>query len=216
MISELKKLKVLCKKSDCSFFYVLAKSLFYRLLGLRNLFVANKVEIKGINNVVLDGGGLLIGLKSVGHVSNKTPSYFNIRGGLICLGLVSFGRGCRVDINKKSNFTCHGGYIGPDNIFVIYNGISIGAGCNISWGCQFLDDDFHKLNYHDKKNRDKRISIGDHVWIGCNVSVLKGTTIASGCVVAANSVVSGDFLMENCLIAGNPAKVVKENISWEF
>ncbi|WP_261156851.1 acyltransferase [Serratia liquefaciens] len=45
---------------------------------------------------------------------------------------------------------------------------------------------------------------------------MKGTNIASGCVVAANSVVSGDFLESNCLIAGSPARVVKRNISWKL
>ncbi|MGQ8841158.1 acyltransferase [Serratia plymuthica] len=172
--------------------------------------------IKGRDNFILDDGLLFLGLRNVGHVSNKTPSYFNVRGKLTCRGSLSFGRGCRVDINKDATFICQGGYIGPDNTFIIYNGIYIGKGCNISWGCQFLDDDFHQLTYENKKERSKKINIGDYVWIGCNVSVLKGTNIASGCVVAANSVVSGDFLEENCLIAGNPAKVVKRNISWEL
>ncbi|CAI1802103.1 Putative acetyltransferase SACOL2570 [Serratia quinivorans] len=216
MISELKKLRVLCNKSECSFFYVVAKSVFYRMNGVRNLFSANRVDIKGAKNFILDRGMLLLGLRNVGHVSNKTPSYYNVRGKLILRGSVSFGRGCRVDINEGAELICQGGYIGPENTFIVYNGIDIGEGCNISWGCQFLDDDFHVLNYENKKSRDKKIHIGSFVWIGCNVSVLKGSHIASGCVIAANSVVSGDFLEEKCLIAGNPAKVVKRNISWDL
>jgi acetyltransferase-like isoleucine patch superfamily enzyme len=207
---------VLCEKSECSFFCVVAKYAFYKLKGLNNLFLANDVNIKGDKNFIINGGALLLGLRNVGHVSNKTASYFNVRGKLISNGSLSFGRGCRVDISEGASFVCQGGYIGPENTFIVYNGIDIGEGCNISWGCQFLDDDFHVLNYENKKNRDKKIYIGSFVWIGCNVSVLKGSHIASGCVVAANSVVSGDFLEEKCLIAGNPAKVVKRNISWEL
>ncbi|TFZ52104.1 acyltransferase [Serratia proteamaculans] len=216
MISELKKLRVLCNKSECSFFYVIAKSIIYRVKGLRNLFSANRVDIRGSENFILDRGVLLIGLRNVGHVSNKTLSYFNVRGKLISRGSLSFGRGCRVDINEGAELSCNGGYIGPENTFIVYNGIDIGEGCNISWGCQFLDDDFHILNYENKKIRGKKIHIGNFVWIGCNVSVLKGSHIASGCVVAANSVVSGEFLEEKCLIAGNPAKIVKRNISWDL
>ncbi|WP_262016696.1 acyltransferase [Serratia liquefaciens] len=217
MIANLKKLNELCKKAECHIFHVLIMNLFYRTKGLRGLFSANKVKVKGLKNISLTSDGvLLLGLRNVNHVSNKTESFYNIRGRLLCQGTLSFGRGYRVDINNGAVLILSGGYIGPENDFIVYNGISIGKDCNISWGCQFLDDDFHHLNYTNKKNKDKIINIGDHVWIGCNVSVLKGTNIASGCVVAANSVVSGDFLESNCLIAGSPARVVKRNISWKL
>lgn len=216
MISELKKLKILCNKSECNFILVLFKSFFYRLNGVRNLFTANRVYIKGLKNFIFDGNLLLIGLRNVGHVSKNTPSYFNVRGNFVCSGSLSMGRGCRVDVNENAVLNCGGGYIGPENTFIVYNGINIGKDCNISWGCQFLDDDFHLIKYENKREKSKVINIGNNVWIGCNVSILKGSHIASGCVVAANSVVSGDFIEENCLIAGNPAKVVKRNISWEL
>lgn len=217
MISKFKKLNVLCKKSQCKFLYVIVKYFFYRMKGTHGLFSANRVEIKGVKNITISSNSiLLLGLRNVNHVSNRTSSYYNVRGKLVCKGGLSFGRGCRVDINEGAVFTSFGGYIGPENSFIIYNGIIIGKDCNISWGCQFLDDDFHHLNFENKKTKNKVINIGEHVWIGCNVSVLKGTQIASGCVVAANSVVSGDFLEKNCLIAGTPAKVVKRGITWEL
>ncbi|HFV9295191.1 acyltransferase [Serratia fonticola] len=216
MKAQLQKIKVLCRKSECSFLYVLTKSLFYRIIGLRNFLSSNRVEMKGIRNIKLKNGTLIIGLKKVGHVSNKTSTYFNVRGELICSGSTSFGRGCRVDISEGAFFKVHGGYIGPENDFIIYNGIEIGSGCNISWGCQFMDDDFHSIEYENKRNKNRNIYIGDNVWIGCNSSILKGTYIAKGCVVAANAVVSDVFLEEGCLIGGNPARVIKRNVSWNL
>ena len=44
---------------------------------------------------------------------------------------------------------------------------------------------------------------------------MKNTTIPNGCVVATRSIVTRNFEKENCIIAGSPAKVVKENISWD-
>lgn len=55
---------------------------------------------------------------------------------------------------------------------------------------------------------DAKISVGDDVWIGANVTVLKGVTLSSGCVVGAGSVVTKD-VPSNAIVAGNPAKVIK-------
>jgi acetyltransferase-like isoleucine patch superfamily enzyme len=53
------------------------------------------------------------------------------------------------------------------------------------------------------------VIIGDNVWIGANAIILKGVFIGSGSVVAAGSVVTKD-VPENCIVAGNPAKIIKE------
>jgi len=61
---------------------------------------------------------------------------------------------------------------------------------------------------------DAPINIGNKVWIGCSTTILKGTTIADGCIVGSNSFVNKVFNHTNCLIAGNPARIVKENVHW--
>ena len=58
------------------------------------------------------------------------------------------------------------------------------------------------------------IIIGNHVWICSGTQIYKGTKIADGCVIAANSVVRGVFSVPNALIGGNPARIIKENIKW--
>jgi acetyltransferase-like isoleucine patch superfamily enzyme len=90
----------------------------------------------------------------------------------------------------------------------------VGNGCVISWDCQFLDEDFHWLEYEGKVERDKKIAIGDHVWIGCGVTVLKGARVPNGCVVAANSVVTKAFQEEKCILAVNPARIIKSDVAW--
>ena len=55
------------------------------------------------------------------------------------------------------------------------------------------------------------IIIGENVWIGENARICKGVTIGNGAIVAANAVVTKN-VPANSIVAGNPAKIVKENI----
>jgi acetyltransferase-like isoleucine patch superfamily enzyme len=50
--------------------------------------------------------------------------------------------------------------------------------------------------------------------VGLNVTILKGVTIESAAVVAAGAVVTTN-VPKNALVGGVPARVIKENISWE-
>jgi len=55
----------------------------------------------------------------------------------------------------------------------------------------------------------KQTIIGENCFIGYGVCILSGTKLGKQCVVAANSVVKGEF-PDYCVIAGAPAKVVKK------
>lgn len=61
----------------------------------------------------------------------------------------------------------------------------------------------------------KPLVIGDHCWIGTRVSILKNAYIPNNTIVGAASVVSHKFTEEYTAIAGNPACVVKQNVSWK-
>ena len=58
------------------------------------------------------------------------------------------------------------------------------------------------------------IHIGNHVWVGVRAIILKGVTIGDGAIIAAGSVVTRD-VPANTLVGGVPAKIIKDNISWE-
>lgn len=55
----------------------------------------------------------------------------------------------------------------------------------------------------------KPIVIEDNVWIGASVIILKGVHIGEGSIIAAGSVVTKD-VPSRCVVAGNPAKIVKK------
>lgn len=129
---------------------------------------------------------------------------------------ISIGPG--VNIIVKDNAKLKIGdrtYFTSDMHLEAVNSIEIGSDCAISWGVTIIDDDHHQILPKKTGGQNfKNVKIGDHVWIGCNVSILKGTQIGNNCVIAAGSIVKGVF-PDNALIGGNPAKVIKESISWE-
>lgn len=88
--------------------------------------------------------------------------------------------------------------------------IEIGDDCLIGANCEFVDSDFHALSPRERRSgtpRTKKIQIGNNVFLGVNVVVLKGVIIGNNSVIGANSVVIND-IPDNCIAAGNPAKVI--------
>lgn len=61
----------------------------------------------------------------------------------------------------------------------------------------------------------KNVRIGNDVWIGENVCILPGVEIGNGSIVGAGSIVTKD-IPENCICAGNPAKIIKQFINREW
>ena len=57
------------------------------------------------------------------------------------------------------------------------------------------------------------IVIADHVWLGAQVTVLKGSTIGAHSVVGFGSTVAGR-IPSHCLAAGVPARVMRSGVTW--
>lgn len=89
--------------------------------------------------------------------------------------------------------------------------ITIGRDCLIAANVTILDSDGHGLlpnERHLANPFSAPVAIEDNVWLGFSAIVLKGVRIGKNSVVAAGSVVAKD-VPPNCVVAGNPARVVK-------
>lgn len=102
-------------------------------------------------------------------------------------------------------------FIGANCEFNISGKILIGKTCLIASGCKFIDHDHSTALGSTINIQPPSISpivLGDDVWLGFNVTVLKGVTIGTGAVVAAGSVVTKN-IGEYEIYAGVPAKFIK-------
>ena len=140
-------------------------------------------------------------------------------------GKIYIGAYCKVYPNAKISVVGNDGdiptltfgdhvAIGPRTEIHCGKEITIGSGTMISWDCVIMDRDYHKLGDEGKTENKAPIVIGNNVWIGCRCLIMKGVTIGDGAVVAAGSVVTKD-VPAGTLVAGNPARIVKENVVWK-
>lgn len=95
--------------------------------------------------------------------------------------------------------------------------ITIGNGNMWGWNVVVMDTDGHPIYDKDHMiiNGNKEIQIGENVWLASYSKVLKGAIIPSGCIVGMGSLVTRQEQRKNVILAGIPARVMKEDITWD-
>ncbi|MBP7652666.1 acyltransferase [Candidatus Dependentiae bacterium] len=99
-------------------------------------------------------------------------------------------------------------FINYGGLLSAYSDIKIGNRVSIGYNCSIITES-HNLESPDFEIEIKPIIIEDNVWIGSDVTLLPGTHIFEGAVIAAGSVVKGN-VDKYCVFAGIPAKKIKE------
>jgi acetyltransferase-like isoleucine patch superfamily enzyme len=94
--------------------------------------------------------------------------------------------------------------------------MKIGRDCGIAEDVLIQDTDFHPVLDENgiEKPYIKPITIGNKVWVCAKATILKGVTIGDGAIIAAGAVVTKD-VPARCLVGGNPARVIKNNVDWQ-
>jgi len=188
---------------------------FYSLNG-----TANQLNITGSaekSDFFIDGTGNNVGIANT-EISNTIVTVSGNNNTLQCEDGVKLrnavitirGNSCIIKIGKGTTF---GGVrivnVGTDNE------INIGAGCLFADLIEIWASDTHPI-YNEQKeiiNKEKPIIIKDKVWVGARAVILKGVTIESGSIVGMGSLVINN-VPASSITAGNPNRVIKENISW--
>lgn len=162
-------------------------------------------------------GKLIFGFGSVGIFDKKHErSILQIDGTIELNGQASFGNGSRLCVFETGILSIGRDFENTAAMSVVCKkSITIGNNVLTSWNTLVMDTDLHaiqNLATGECSCIDKPVKIGNNVWMGTRAIILKGTHIANGCIIGANAVVSGKIERENVLIAGNPGRIIKENV----
>ncbi len=149
----------------------------------------------------------------------NTPSSLNCAEGatLEVTGNFEIGPGVHIEIAKGATLKLGGRKVATgsgitcNSRIMVEEFVEIGADSIIAWDVFISDSDWHDIK---GTFRREPISIGDNVWISHGVSILKGATIPSGCIVGAKSLVAKGVFQKNSLIAGVPATVRRTEVEW--
>ena len=183
----------------------------------------NKIDIKsrlGKNfHIIINGNNNTVKIMpNTKCLSNTRISISGENNTLIIDELANFTGPCQIAMDGNSTL-CFGKWSGIRGVrFLLKNAnINIGYHCMFSYGITVRNHDSHYIldpQTLEPTNLPKDINIGSEVWIGEGVTILKGVSIGANSVVAMNSVVTKGC-GEGCILAGNPARIVKENILWK-
>jgi len=210
----------------CDLYYI--KNTFHKKSILRRGRIcvrnSNKCFLNHIK--IVDSNIVINGTNNLLSISNTKNGIFNCnieisgKGNSIKIldessifntNLTVRGENCEVVIGKRitinsSTIVCIG----------LCNSIKIGNDCLFSWNIDIWNSDSHPIFDSDGKvlNPSKPIYIGNHVWLGKGAKILKGVKIEDHSIIGMGTMVTKD-VRSNTLVAGNPMRILKENINWE-
>lgn len=133
-----------------------------------------------------------------------------------------FGRGFRLRDGAKLRIRRGGeltigsnSSVNTNNFIVCHEKITIGDNVQLSPNVQIYDHD-HDYRAHGgvaaMKYKTAPVEIGNNVWIGANCVILRGTKIGDNCVVAAGSIVKGEFPANTLIIQKRTTELITREI----
>ncbi len=168
-------------------------------LSLRGVDLGNRVEVVGRPHVYSHGGRIILGDDV--RLWSRDREYISQNQ---AVRLFVATPEARIEIGARTSL---------NGVSICASArVSIGQDCHLAAGTTIFDTHGHAHDHDQRiagtRDEPQAVVIGDRVWIGLRVIVLKGVTIGDGAIVGAGSVVTRD-LPPDSLCAGNPARVIR-------
>lgn len=189
----------------------------------KNIFMRNtRIKLFGNASLELDDGVYMEGCTfmiqdSHVHIGRNTEMMKN--------GIYAYGKS-HLDIGANSTITGDfdlkdGGEITAKRLWCTWPPLVAVKNGKITMGdCGLADTVIYNTDYHPiydfsgkHINPNKDVVIEDNVWVGRKTTILKGVTLGNGCILGFGTIVSKD-VPPHCIVAGQPARIVKENVVW--
>lgn len=169
----------------------------------------SKIRIRGKNNTITIKDGNFKNIR-IGIDGNDNKIFINEGTKIGALEIIIQNSGSQIKIGKNTE-------IGGARIVCceFQDQVSIGNDNLIADDVEFWSCDGHSIYQNGARiNQSMPIVISDHVWIGRSVKILKGVSLLENTIVGMGSLVTSRPYPSHSIIAGFPAKVIKENVTW--
>jgi acetyltransferase-like isoleucine patch superfamily enzyme len=165
------------------------------------------ITIDGNNNTVTIGPNALIEGMKIRLKGDNNVVRMGIR--VKFRGSIGLARGAKVIIGSRTT-------IGSAQLVLKTRTVKIGKDCMFSRNIEIRTTDSHPifdLDSGERINSARDVVIGDYVWFGRSVVVMKGASVGTGSMIGLGSVITS-AIPPFSVAAGNPARVLKENVCW--
>ena len=218
ILRKIQKILWCLKHLDCFQTWKLHRLVKHPKSARLHVYNRSNVHIDKVASLVLgENSSLSINVLNLKRdILLPTTLYLSGDAKMICNGHFTMYEGaCIVVLNGGKLEIGNNSYMNASTIQCASH-ISIGDDCAIAGDILIQDTDFHPVldDNGQSKPISKPIHIGNKVWICAKATILKGVTIGDGEIVAAGAVVTKDVPAYS-LVAGNPARVIKENVVWK-
>lgn len=180
----------------------------------RGVIINTRFQVRGDGNKVVIEDGCVLKNCLVYIAGNNNKIVLHAGSFVYGSDLYVEDNGCRLIVGENSFIGSH------SHLACTENGreILIGRNCLISANVQIRTGDSHSIYDYDGKriNYGKSVRVGDHVWIGEGAKILKGVVLQDDTVVGTGSIVTKSFDEKNIIVAGAPAKIIREFVKWDY
>lgn len=172
--------------------------------------INSKVIFKGSNNKLVIENDVELENVQIHFLSDDGYCYIGEKSKY--KGSIFIGIGCKVIIGSSIWVTNNCNITTAE-----YTEVNIGNDCMFAPSVKIWTSDVHPIydvRSGKRINDSQSISIGNHVWLAQEVTILSGSIIGEGSVIGYGSVVKSS-IPNNCIAVGVPARIKKRDIAWD-
>jgi len=218
-LSLLRKVFVLLKTLGLSFgswkTFICINFLSRKVTGKKTIGLVNHrntiIQLDQDSELHLDAL-LTIGTRQVKKSKMETRILLEKNSCLIVKSPFNVYAGSYIRVLPKGKLILHGGFVNENVQITAGDVVEIGEDFTCGRDVIIRSYDGHTIK-EDGYKISEPIKIGNHVWVGQGATILKGVTIGDGAIIAAGALVTKDVPVQ-AIVAGVPAKVIKENVKW--